>query len=273
MIVGVSGSSLIDTPALTAALVLLGGPMGTSSRTRLCGAKGDGIYDDSDTGTGTELLLSLQTFKACAQQGMEQFMAGNLTSAIQYFDAAVAANSSQPLTQRGIALYCLGDYEEAQKQLASDIAQVEKMRMFKATDLRLWRYAALRKLSKPAEEAIVALDLHSPSSGLFEHRPLLNSTLLFYGNERTLEEQLEFVGATDPNDKDMFGIRFFGNFYLGLYYDAIGEPGLAQAFLTIPYTSNRYPARDMWYHIPRILYEQRFGVSSGELLNQDGFIL
>lgn len=68
------------------------------------------------------------------------------------------------------------------------------------------------------------------------------------------------------------GAIFYGNFYLGLYFDSIGthafsvtlyaytvtgDSGLAQAFLRFPFESARYPPSDMWYHLPRALFRMR----------------
>jgi hypothetical protein len=110
-----------------------------------------------------------------------------------------------------------------------------------------------------------------------------NRTLGFFASQVPLEELLDSLGAVD--ERDTFGARYFGNFYLGLFYDSVGEPGLSQAFLTIPNESERYPKRDMWYHVPRMLYRQRFagdgdgedggggGSGGGDLVNSAGMII
>ena len=56
--------------------------------------------------------------------------------------------SSQPLQQRGILLYCMGRHEAAAAQLAGDVLKLEKMRVCKAAELRLWHCAALRQLGR-----------------------------------------------------------------------------------------------------------------------------
>lgn len=72
------------------------------------------------------------------------------------FDEASSVDPLQPLMQRGILLYCSERYEEASKQLAKDIFILEKARIFKASDLRLWYSASCNKLGLP-EEAKKAL--------------------------------------------------------------------------------------------------------------------
>ena len=66
-----------------------------------------------------------------------------------------------------------------------------------------------------------------------------------------------FAGAVNP-DRDPSGQHFFGNFYVGLYFDSINNMGMSQAFLSICNDSRRYKENDMWYHIPRFLYKERF---------------
>ena len=79
------------------------------------------------------------------------------------------------------------------------------------------------------------------------------------------------VGSADAEDR--LGYRFYGNFFLALYYDSIGkvdrlwlrnlsrlcvgEQDMAQTFLAFPCTSKRYPPTDMWYHVPRALAKLR----------------
>lgn len=62
-------------------------------------------------------------------------------------------------------------------------------------------------------------------SALVEERFLLNSTLSFFAGQKTTEDMLELIGASD--ERDVMGARFFGNFYLGLYYDSIGSLTIA----------------------------------------------
>ena len=73
---------------------------------------------------------------------------------------------------------------------------------------------------------------------------------------------MEIIGKVD--DKDMEGNSFYGNFYVGLYYDSIDSRYFAQTFLAIPAASTRYEDDDMWYHLPRVLFTER-GYQFGEL--------
>jgi 5-hydroxyisourate hydrolase-like protein (transthyretin family) len=83
----------------------------------------------------------------------------------------------------------------------------------------------------------------------------MNTTLHFFAGSVQLDEVMDIVGNVD--ERDMYGFGFFGNFYLGLYYDSIGEREMAKTFLQFSQSSKRYPEKDMWYHIPRVLYTAR----------------
>jgi tetratricopeptide (TPR) repeat protein len=213
------------------------------------------IYDDDNEEDFSSVEEGLRYFREYAKRGLKRFRDRNIEGCLADFDRAANANSSQPLVQRGIALYCAGRYEDASLQLEKDIAMIEGSKAFKASDLRIWNSASLNKLGRK-EDAIRALDhTYLTTTGLVEKRFIINCTMSFYANEMPLDDMMEVIGSTD--ERDVFGFRFFGNFYLGLYYDSIGEPDLARVFLSFPRDSTRYPDKDMWYHLPRFLYTLR----------------
>ena len=213
------------------------------------------VYDDDGEEDFSSVETGLRYFREYAKRGMKRFRDRDIEGSLADFDRAVGSNSSQPLIQRGIALYCAGQYQNASEQLERDIAILEGSKTFKASDLRIWLSASLNKLNRK-DDAIAALD-HSylSTTGLVEQRFIINSTLSFYAGEMPLEDMMTIIGDTD--ERDVFGFRFFGNFYLGLYYDSVCEEDLARVFLSYPKESTRYPERDMWYHVPRYLYTLR----------------
>lgn len=213
------------------------------------------IYDDDNEEDFSGVGEGLRYFREYAKRGIKRFRGRDMEGCLADFDRAANANSSQPLIQRGIALYCAGQFEEASIQLQRDIGLLEGSKTFKASDLRIWLSATLNKLGRK-EDAIQALD-HSylSTTGLTEQRFIINSTMSFYAGEMPLEDMMGLIGEAD--ERDVFGFRFFGNFYLGLYFDSVNEADLARVFLSFPKDSNRYPEKDMWYHVPRYLYTLR----------------
>ena len=220
------------------------------------------VYDD---GTGEDYVSAqegLRYFREYTRRGMERFMQNDLEGALLDFERAMKSNSSQPLMQRGIALYCAGHYQNASIQLLKDIEILEHSKLFKASDLRIWLSATYNKLGQK-DKALRALDnSYLTPTGLVEQRFIINCTLAFFAGEKTLEDML-----TVQDEKDIFGHRFFGNFYLGLYHDSIGEYDLAKTFLSFARHSNRYPDKDMWYHVPRVLFSCRGWDEADEILS------
>ena len=64
-----------------------------------------------------------------------------------------------------------------------------------------------------------------------------------------------FIGK--PDQEDFEGNSFYGNFYLGLYFDSIGNDYFANTFLSIPAQSRKYSDSDMWFHVPKMLCKER----------------
>jgi len=210
-----------------------------------------GETKDDDIINVEDLNEGLRLFRDYAKRGIKRFMENDLVGAVKDFDRAKAFNSTQPLLQRGMILYLTGNYHDAAEQFYSDIILLEKAKIYKMSDIRLWLSASYNKCGQ-MDEAIRALDLENyESHGIAEQRPLLNCTLLFYGQRLGLPDMMDMIGQSD--NRDFLGLQFFGNFYLGLYYDSVGNAELAKLFMDFPTSSTRYSKQDMWYHLPRRL--------------------
>ena len=115
-----------------------------------------------------------------------------------------------------------------------------------ASEHRLWRAACYNRLGNYDEsQASIEIDQ------LYEQRYVMNKTLQFFAGKLQLEDMIDFIGSSD--ERDQLGVRFFGNFYLGLFYNSMKEFTLAKLFSSIPANSNRYPVVDMWHHLPKVL--------------------
>lgn len=201
-------------------------------------------------------------FKEYAQRGLKAFRETNdLKETLEFFDKAKDMNCGkrpQPFSQRGIMLYIANRFEEAEAQLSQDITLIEEAKIFKATDLRLWRSACLHKLGRK-EEAITCLDVDNDDpSGMVEDKYLMVQLLNFYADKKTLEETMESIGLVENTDiKDLIKTSFYGNFYLGLYFDATENEYFAPTFMSMCASSEKYPSNDMWYHLPRVFMKER----------------
>lgn len=203
------------------------------------------------------LGLNKIDFREHARRGLTRFQNGDVDGAIEAFSLASQCNNRQPLQQRGIILYCAGQYEAAAEQLEEDIIKIEQMKFDKATELRLWHSACLYKLGRK-EKAMKAVDPDNRVPiPVISRSKLMNETVSFFAEQTSIESMLSLIGDVDVK-KDPSGMYFFGNFWLGLYYDAIGQMDLSKVFLSITNDSPRYKEKDMWYRLPRVLYANRF---------------
>lgn len=213
-------------------------------------------FDASATSLSESRIHNLRLFQELATRGLELFKNRDLKASIQCLQEASSYNSTQPNAQLGIFLYCDERYEEAIEQLDADIKKIELSKSFKATDLRIWRSASLNKLGR-IEDSIATLDLLNVAvPEAKEDRILMNYTLSFFGREKPLEQMINFIEAV--SDNDFTGRKFYGNFYLGLFYDSIGEYDMAELFLSFPCKSRKFSDKDMWFHLPRLLFDRRF---------------
>lgn len=214
-------------------------------------------YDDV---TDKPIHFNDDSFRQYVREGIQKLLDGDVIGSVNAWDNAARCNSSQPLQQRGIVLYCVGRFDCAEQQLKEDIRKFENMKVSKASELRLWRSAALNKLGR-FEEAKKALDVNNLAGiSVASQSKFVNATLSFFYGETPVEDMISITG--NPTEKDLSGNYFYGNFFIGLYFDSIGESSLAEAFLAIPNESTRYSPNDMWHHIPRLLVTNRKRKSS-----------
>jgi tetratricopeptide (TPR) repeat protein len=115
---------------------------------------------DQGVDRASTLQDGLRMFRQQANQGIQHMIRGDLNTAMESFDEARSANKTQLLTQRGMALYLLGRHEEASAQFQLDVSLIENrnLKLFKATDSRLWWSASLWAQGRD-KEAKDALDI------------------------------------------------------------------------------------------------------------------
>lgn len=192
----------------------------------------------------------LREFRAQAGAGIQGMIDGDLNKALDCFDAARGANGTQVLLQRGMTLFFLGNYEEAASQFKHDVKCMENknLKLFKATDARLWWSAALLALGR-GEEAKDALDIYNDE--LEESRYLMIVLLRYYHGDVPLEELMHTIGNSD--DRDVLGNNYYGNFYLALHMIASGEKDMAKTFLDLVCDSGKFDEKDLWRHLPGLL--------------------
>jgi hypothetical protein len=169
----------------------------------------------------------------------------------------------------GIAGYCSGNYVAAAEHFLRSLEQTEGSRLWNdddvqiwPSDLRLWLCAALHKLGQHAEAQVVlnhtvvayAGEDSLNSDDQVTQRQFIGLLMSFYAGESSVQDVLQFIGRQEEIDSaDRSGFKFFGYFYLGLYYDSVGDYAMSQSLLSYPVESRRFSPNDVWYTIPLLL--------------------
>ena len=146
---------------------------------------------------------------------------GKAKWAVRLFDRYLQSNSSEMphLWQRGIALYLIGDFkggaeqfEEHQKVNPNDVENAA------------WHFLCVSKLDSPdeAKKRVLAApnDRRVPMEEV--------RRMLITGDTAAVTSR---VMETPENSEARKMAAFYGDFYLGLYADALGERDKARSFL------------------------------------------
>ncbi len=148
--------------------------------------------------------------------------AGSVEPATQQFNRYVKEQPGQLpyLWQRGISLYFTGDYDEATEQF-------EVHRTVNPNDVEnaAWHFLCVAK-SQSVEKA-KQLVLPAPGDPRLPMKEVLE--MLSSGDR---EAVLARVDALPIGSDGRKSAAFYGDFYLGLYADALGEMKTAQKYLT-----------------------------------------
>ena len=149
-----------------------------------------------------------ESVQAVYDRAITDFLAGRIEdSAVGFDEVARRRPEAAPgLWQRGIALYYVGRYQDCREQF-------ELHRTVNPADVEnaVWHFICVARLETPeaAREALlpVGLDRRSPMPEVYE---------MFRGT-MTPEEVLESANEDASS-------QFYAHLYLGLYYEAIGDP-------------------------------------------------
>jgi lipoprotein NlpI len=165
-------------------------------------------------------------------RGLSHLKLGRLNESIADFDqwARVAPKEEPLLWQRGVALYLAGRYPDARRQF-------ELYHTVKSNDLEnaAWHFACVARAEgvTPARAALFPAGddprvpmttLHQLLAGRARPEEVVARAQAGYASRAQLEEQL-----------------FRAHYYLGLYYDATGDPKLAREHIEKAASDFRVP--------------------------------
>lgn len=162
------------------------------------------------------LLLSQESANDFLRRGMDRFVAGKVEESVADFDRVIQLQpASRPqLWQRGIALYSLGRYADCK-------AQFESHQTLNTEDVEnaAWHYLCTARAESPAAARKQLITIRSDG-----RRPMMKVHELFAG-KAMVQDVLRDAGSSDAT------AGFFAALYIGLYYEANGDPAKAEPWL------------------------------------------
>lgn len=156
--------------------------------------------------------------------GLACLRAGLVGDSLVAFDAALALEPDTQIWQRGISLFFLGRFEDAQAQFTTDGARFAQRWSMPATEETIWAAAALH------QRCPVGADLSECFAPLPfpETNPMLATIHDVFVGQRPVEAlQVQIAAQIEANARmvnmrvrDPMGRLALGHFYLGLWFDA-----------------------------------------------------
>lgn len=161
-------------------------------------------------------------WRAYLQRGELRFRAGKITDSLIDFDKSLELNPAMAASfwQRGLSLYYAGKFQAGREQF-------ELHRTVNSSDVEnpFWHFLCVAKLEgvDSAQKKILPCG--------YDGRPPLMDILELIRGTKTFDEVAQIVEAIDKKSDENSYDRFYGNYYLGLYLDALGQKERAEVFL------------------------------------------
>jgi len=159
-------------------------------------------------------------------RGMDRFREGLVADSVADFDRFIEVFPSKRayMWQRGLSLYYLDKFDEAADQFAIDVSVNPD-----DTEESIWHFLSVVRGIRGKMTPQAAIE-HARAKILRvgrDGRAVMRTAMaLFDGSGST--QELEAAGGTIKGSKN----RFYADLYLGLWAEACGEEGKAEAFIT-----------------------------------------
>lgn len=148
-------------------------------------------------------------------RGAEYFKLGLIDESIADFDAAIRIDPPRERGhwRRGIAYYYAGQFDKGQRQF-------EAYQTFDDNDVEnaVWRYLCMARRVGVQQARDDLLRIRDD-----RRVPMMQIYALFAGRAR-IDDVLDAIRQGEPTERERNARRFYAHLYLGLYYDAAGQP-------------------------------------------------
>ena len=179
---------------------------------------------------------------ALLDAAVADFERGRIDESVAKFNqlVTVAPRAMPQLWQRGIALYYAGRYDDCRKQF-------EAHRTVNPDDVEnaAWHFLCVARAESPERARAVLLPV-GPDARV----PMREVLELFRGKMTT--EQVMAAAGTSLSG------QFYGNLYVGLYYEAIGDNARARTALEAA-ANERYRSAGGYMHMVARVHVSRLG--------------
>jgi lipoprotein NlpI len=186
----------------------------------------------ADSGRSTEAIADLDRLidanpkrtDLLEMRGTEQFKLGKFKAAIADFDRECRLEPRREPWhwKRGLAYYYAGEYEKGRDQFQRYHDQEDN-----DVENAVWRVMCMARLDgvglQKAQQQILVVR-RDPRV------PMMEAYQLFAGRT-TPEQVLKAIDRGDPDRDELNRRMFYGNLYVGFYYDMIGKPQPAMEHL------------------------------------------
>src|SRR5262245_22983115 len=169
------------------------------------------------------LKLSPDAAQVFQRRGSEHLKAGHFDQAIRDFDRylELVPNQKPYHWQRGIALYYAGRYDEARRQF-------ELHQTVNRDDVEnaVWHYLCVARLAGVEKARASLIKIQN------DRRVPMMAVYALFGGKSTPEDVMAVakLGAAFP--EQLKRQLFYGNFYIGLFYEAAGRGDLARDYIS-----------------------------------------
>ena len=190
-------------------------------RARALTALNSGETDVAIKAADAMVRLSPDDTQTMQRAGDIYLRCGKAKWAVRLFDRLIESEpDAEPhLWQRGIALYFMNDHK-------TGVDQFVRHQKVNPNDVEnaAWHFLCLSKLKSPGEAKRRVLDApNDPRIPMEEVHAMLSS-----GDTKSVTER---VKKTPEGSEARKSAEFYGNFYLGLYADALDEKEKAQSLM------------------------------------------
>ena len=167
--------------------------------------------------------LASEDSAAWQERGSARFKAGNVRGSIEDFDRAIELNPrlEQRHWQRGLSYYYDGRFREGAKQF-------ELYQTYDANDVEnvAWKFLCQAKVDgvEQAQRDMMPLDADDPRV------PMMEIDALYRGKSQVDDVFRAARSGASAGDEQKYRL-FYANLYVGLYYDAHGQPEKARELI------------------------------------------